>query len=210
MLGLVRILKRMLAIMVLAGVFACQSTGPQPGTGIEVEHPYRINDFSLSNQYNETVVNGDLKGSLVLVYFGFTNCPDECPTTLSIWKKVYRMLGDDGGGVKFVMISVDPKYDSPEQLLPYMANFHPDFIGLTGSLEDIEDIATEFNVFFREFYPEALVGGDSDDDPEHDEDYLVAHTTLTFLLNKDGQIVLAFPYNTSAELIVADLERYLD
>lgn len=201
----------LLTIMIFFGTVAsCQSVVQAPMTGIKLDQPYLIDDFTLTNQFNEEVDSADFRGSFVLVYFGFIHCPDECPTTLSIWKKVYKLLENHAEGVKFVLISVDPVRDTPELLQSYLVNFHPAFIGLTGAVEDIEDIAIDFNVYFREVYLDEVDNNDTEGEQEHDDDYLVAHTTLTFLLHKDGRIILAFPYNTSAEEIVADLERYLD
>lgn len=197
-------------IIVSALIAGCQSTAAAPVAGLLLNEPYLIDEFTLTNQSNESMGSADFRGNLVLVYFGFINCPEECPTTLSIWKKVYTLLGEDAADIKFVMISVDPVRDTPDLLHTYLANFHSSFIGLTGSIEAIEDVATDFSVYFRNVYPEEVGGNQSDSGHEHAENYLVSHTTLTFLLDKDGNLILAFPYNTAAEEIVADLEGYLE
>lgn len=191
-------------------ISCCQSAAATPVAALILDEPYLIDEFTLTNQSNESMGSADFRGSLVLVYFGFVNCPEECPTTLSIWKNVYTLLGDDADDVKFVMISVDPVRDSPDILQTYLANFHSSFIGLTGSIEAIEDVAADFSVYFRNVYPEEVAGDEPDSGHEHADNYLISHTTLTFLLDKDGKLILAFPYNTVAEEIVADLEGYLE
>lgn len=205
-----RLFKYLLAMLVIPTLAGCQSSSAAPVSGLLLDSPYLIDEFILTDQFNNQVSSTEFRGSFVLVYFGFTNCPDECPTTLSIWKKVDSLLKQRGQSVEFVMISVDPVRDTPEQLLTYLANFNPTFIGLTGAIPQIEDIASDFSAFFRNVYPDEFATPEHEDDHNNSQEYLVAHTTLTFLLDAEGRIVLAFPYNTSAQDIVTDLEGYLE
>lgn len=175
-------------------------------------------DFALTDQHGRPFHLSDQQGKITLLYFGFTHCPDECPATMSIWKQVAKRLDMDAEQVTFAMISVDPERDTPEVLKQYLANFNPNFLGLSGSLEAIEDIALDYTAYFKRLRlseEEAMSAhtlGDSHDDGhdhEHEEAYLVAHTTLTYVIDESGQLILAFPLETPPQQIVSDLEHLL-
>jgi len=181
-------------------------------------------DFTLIDQHRQPVRLSDYRGNVVLLYFGFLNCPDECPMTMGIWKQVANLLGKDAERVRFVMITVDPERDSPEDMGEFLSIFNPDFIGLSGTLEEIEDVARPYAVSFRklevteeEVKSGHVTGSDADheDGHEHSHDaeeevYLVNHTTLAFVIDPQGQLVMAYPLGTGAEEIVADVRQLLN
>lgn len=153
--------------------------------------------FELVDQHQQPVQLSDLRGNLVLLYFGFTNCPDACPITLATWNQVHRALGADADRVRFVFITVDPERDTPEIIGKHLALFNEDFIGLWGPLDEIEEIARSYNVYLQKVEVDSAV------------DYLVNHATLTFVIDAQGRRVLAHPLDTPADEMIADLQTLL-
>lgn len=216
-----------LILIASCSTFATQET-PEPITlnGLSFDPVEQAPDFELVDQHLRPFQLSDHQGKLVLLYFGFTHCPDECPLTMNIWKQVAERLGPNAEQVSFVMISVDPERDSPEVLGDYLANFNTDFFGLSGPVESIEDIAFDYNAFFKRLRlteEEAMSAHTQGNESSgvhihsdgsvhvHDEEiYLVAHTTLTYVIDQSGQLVLAFPLETPPDKIVSDLEYLLD
>ncbi|HHC09255.1 MAG TPA: SCO family protein [Actinobacteria bacterium] len=135
-------------------------------------------------------------GELVVLYFGYTYCPDVCPTTLAKLARTKELLGERAEEVNVVLVSVDPARDTPESLAEYVAHFDPDFLGLTADPATIDRIATIFGVYYAR-------NGEGDD-------YLVDHTATTLVVDRDGYLKLVLPYEATAEEIAADLEYLLD
>lgn len=156
------------------------------------------NDFTLTDQNNNLVSLSDYRGKVVMLYFGFTHCPEACPITFGIWNQVSNKLGENIEQVQFLFVTVDPQRDTPEVIAKHLSLFTADITGLTGTLEDIEDLASDYSVFMEHVETEGT------------EYYLVNHTTLTFVINQEGQLVEAFPYATPADDIVADLQYLIE
>lgn len=173
-----------------------QEESPQP---ILLDSPWPPSEFVLTDQHGNQVNASDFSGKFILLYFGFTNCPDQCPTTLGFWKTVHTQLGSKAEQVEFIMITVDPERDTTERLKEYMSFFDEDFIGLTGTLPEIQDVAEDYRISFRK---EPL-----ESDPEG---YQVVHTTQSFLIDKDGQVIVVFPYNTGPTELLETIEKVLN
>ena len=189
-----------IAIIVAAGVVLLVDilrAEPYIFYGLLYDRAETAPDFVLTDQNNQPFQMRNNQGRVVVFAFGFTHCPEVCPTTLAIWNRVYTLLEDDADRVRFVFITVDPERDTPEQLGKHLSFVNTEFIGLTGSLDEIEDVARAYNVYFEKV---KLAASD---------DYLVNHTALTFVVDDAGRLVLAFEYATRAEEIVADLEVVL-
>ena len=154
-------------------------------------------DFDLANHTGERVKLSDFRGKPVLLYFGYTFCPDVCPTTMAELGRMMRELGDDADDVQVIMISVDPERDIPERLEEYVHYFHPSFMGLTGTEEEISQTATPLGVYFGKQEVEGASG------------YLMDHTATVLLIDKDGAARLIWPYETSAEDMAADVRYFL-
>ncbi|MFN2118184.1 MAG: SCO family protein, partial [Candidatus Promineifilaceae bacterium] len=130
-----RIILAILFALILVSTAACGSRELDPSQfkGTFMPTPIPAPDFSLKNAAGETVHLSDYEGEIVLLYFGYTFCPDICPTTLSELSKVQRELDDAGENIQVLMITVDPERDTPEKLEQYVTHFHPDFVGLSGT-----------------------------------------------------------------------------
>jgi protein SCO1/2 len=153
--------------------------------------------FVLEDPDGRRVALGDFKGKLVLLYFGFTTCPDVCPTDLALIAQALQALGPEEKEVQPLFITLDPQRDSPTVLREYVSAFHPRLIALTGSEGEIRRIATDYKVFFEKV---RLPGRDT---------YTIDHTAYTFLLDRDGKFVILFPPGTPSERIEEILREQL-
>jgi protein SCO1/2 len=175
----------------------------RPSQGTQIT-PRKVEDFTLTNQDGEPFTLSDVRGKPVLLYFGYTFCPDICPTSLAEFVRVKRGLEQDDAGkgdqVAFIFISVDGERDTPEVIKSYLAAFDPDFIGLTGDEQDIRRIGVDYGTFFEKNYD---VEGTS-------ADYLVDHSAASYLLDQEGKLTTIYGYGTPPEVIIEDLRAMLD
>jgi protein SCO1/2 len=160
---------------------------PLPGTVLDP--PQEVADFTLTSHTGQPLSLSDLRGQVVMLFFGYTNCPDVCPTTLAEFKRAKALLGEDAERVTFVFVSVDGERDAPEKLAAYVTAFDPDFIGLTGDDATIRGISKDYGVFYQRV---------SYDNPTN---YLVDHTASSFAVGPDGRLRIVFPYGTPPEVI---------
>jgi protein SCO1/2 len=152
--------------------------------------------FRLTDQDGRTVTEQDLKGRPFLVFFGFTYCPDICPTTLFEVSELLRSLGPDADRVRALFITVDPERDTVSAMKTYVSNFDPHMIGLTGDPAEIAKVAKEYRVYFKKV-------------PLDSGGYTMDHTALVYLMDKDGHFVSPFNMKRTPEALAADLRRYL-
>ncbi len=152
--------------------------------------------FALTDQNGNTVTDATFKGEPFLVFFGFTNCPDVCPTTLYEMSEVLNRLGSDANKTAALFVTVDPERDTPEKLKQYISSFHPRIFGLTGTEEQIDTIKKEYRVFAKKV-------------PTKDGDYTMDHTAVVYLMDKNGRFVAPFNLSRSADEAAADLRKRL-
>jgi protein SCO1/2 len=152
--------------------------------------------FQLTDQDGRTVTERDLLGKPSLVFFGFTNCPDVCPTTLFDMSQVLHALGPDADRTRAIFITVDPERDTQSVLKDYLSSFDPHITGLTGDLPAITAVAKEYRAYFKKV---TIDGGG----------YTMDHTAITYLMDKDGRFVSPFKLNRATEEAAADLRRHL-
>ncbi len=165
--------------------------------GVVLQSPRQADEFTLIASTGEPLSLTDLRGQYVLLYFGYTFCPDVCPTTMNDLKQMANALGEARmEDVQIILITVDPERDTPERLALYTASFYPDFMGMTGDLPDIQRVASQFGIFF-EAQPGTPQTG-----------YLVDHTSAITVIDPEGYVRMIFPYGTTGEEMAADL-RYL-
>jgi protein SCO1/2 len=151
--------------------------------------------FHLEDQNGKPVTDQDMKGRPFLVFFGFTHCPDICPTTLFDMSQVLRTLGPDADRTGALFITVDPERDTPAVIKDYLSNFDPHLRGLTGDQASIDAAIREYRVYAKKV---PLQGGD----------YTMDHTAIVYLMDKDGQFVAPFDLKRTADASAADLRRY--
>jgi protein SCO1/2 len=153
--------------------------------------------FRLTNQDGKTVTEKNFKGRPFLVFFGFTHCPDVCPTTLFEVSEIFRALGPDAERTAGVFITVDPERDTPAVLKDYLSSFDSHLSGLTGDAAEISSVAKAYRVYFKKV--PAGEGGD----------YSMDHTAIVYLMDKEGRFVSPFSLRRPTQASVADLKKYL-
>jgi protein SCO1/2 len=151
--------------------------------------------FTLIDQDGKTVTDADFKGNYLLVYFGYTYCPDICPTGLESIAHALDQLGDDADKVQPLYITIDPVRDTPAKLKHYIESFHPEIIGLTGSPAQIAAVTKAYQVYYAK--------GEKVD--EHD--YLMDHSSLIYLMGPNGKYITSFPENAEPKALVAALRE---
>lgn len=174
---------------------SCQKEGFR---GNEMPQDIKTTDFTLTNQNGKPFTLSDQKGNVVLMFFGYTYCPDVCPMTLSTWMQVQDTLGAQAQKVKFVYITVDPERDTPERLNNHLKIYSPNFIGLTGSQAALDSVYNAYGVYH-----------DRNDVEGSEGVYFMSHTSHTFVIDPQGKWRLLLPYGTSVGDIVHDIKLLL-
>ena len=152
--------------------------------------------FQLVDQSGAAVTEKNLQGKPTLIFFGFTHCPDVCPTSLFEMSEILRAMGKDADRVNAYFISVDPERDSAAALKDYLSSFDPHLKGLTGDPEAVAKVLSAYRVYAKKV-------------PLKDGDYTMDHTALTYLMDRDGRFVAPFNLKRKPEEAAADLKKYL-
>lgn len=155
-------------------------------------------DFALTDHAGAPFTLESQRGKVVLIFFGYTYCPDVCPTTLSKLTSVAHRLGDERAKVKTLYITVDPERDTPEVLKADLESFDLDALGLTGSREAIDRVVAQYGASY-EFVPR----------PESAIKYTVNHSTTLYALDPNGRVRIQFPYEATVDQVVAGIRRIL-
>src|SRR4051795_759958 len=180
------------------------STSAASGGPVNLPHPNSKTStsaaiggpFNLTDQNGKPISDRDLKGRPSLVFFGFTHCPEVCPTTLFDISEILNKLGPDASKVNAVFITVDPERDSPAVLKDYLASFNPRLVGVGGDAEQLAAVAKAYRVYYKKV-------------PLKDGDYTMDHTAIVYLMDKNGQFVAPFSLKRKPEEAAAELRRYL-
>jgi protein SCO1/2 len=168
------------------------------GPPAQVARPAVGGPFALVDTQGRAVTESDFRGRFMLVYFGFTYCPDVCPTSLTAIAQALDRLGADADKVVPVFITVDPERDTPEQMKEYVRHFHPRLVGLTGTPEQIAAAAKAYRVY----YAKAKASGAPADD------YTMDHTSIIYLMGRDGKFLAHFSHGTEPEAIAARVRAF--
>ncbi|MGA9767078.1 MAG: SCO family protein [Rhodomicrobium sp.] len=152
--------------------------------------------FSLVDTDGKRVTDRDFRGKLMLVFFGYTHCPDVCPTEMQNMADAMDKLGADAKEVAPIFISVDPARDTPQTLSVYVKNFGPSIIGLTGSVDEVASAAKAYRVYFRKGE-----GGSND--------YTVDHSVFVYLMDRQGEYITHFMFNTPADAIASEIKKHI-
>jgi protein SCO1/2 len=190
----------LMATAFLAALVLCLGTivlvtgrmaAPTVSQAVAIGGPFRLTD-----QDGRTVTEQDFRGKPLLVFFGFTHCPEVCPTTLFELSEVLRKLGSDADRVHVAFITVDPERDTSKALKDYLSSFDPHMSGLTGDPAAIASVAKEYRVYYKKV-------------PLDDGSYTMDHTAIVYLMDKEGRFVSPFSLKRTAEAAADDLRRRL-
>lgn len=194
-------------LLVLAAAAALAACGDKPSGGAAPSGaPFNSVDITGAGYARELALPdadgrprslADFRGKVVVVFFGYTQCPDVCPTTMAELAEVKRSLGADGDKVQGVFVTVDPERDTPEVLRAYMGSFDPSFVALRGSPEETRAVAKDFKAFF------AKVPG------KETGSYTMDHTAASYVYDTEGRLRLFVRYNSGAQALAADLKRLI-
>ena len=154
--------------------------------------------FELVDQNGKPFTEKDLKGKYSLIYFGYTFCPDVCPTELQTMTQALEMLGPLAKKIRPIMISVDPERDTPEVLKEYLTNFYPGFVGLTGTPEQVRRAGQAYRVFYRKT------------DEKSASDYLMDHSSIVYLMDPEGRYLKHFAYGTTPEKMAEGIRKAIE
>ena len=186
----------LLAVGVAVLIFVLNRSVSFRGTSYGEPYPQAA-DFTLTQSSGETFRLSEQKGKIVLLFFGYTACPDVCPTTLAELRLVMEELGDKTEQVQVVFVSVDPERDTPEKIQEYVEHFNEDFIGLSGNPDELQIIWDNYGVFRERVESESAFG------------YIINHTARTYLIDQNGNLRLSYGFQTPVEDMVHDIEILL-
>ncbi|MCB1957507.1 MAG: SCO family protein [Rhodocyclaceae bacterium] len=191
-------LKRFVLLLSALVLTAC-SQGPSkaPFNGTDITGADYARGFALTDHTGQKRALADYRGKAVAVFFGYTQCPDVCPTTLSTMAEVMRQLGPDADRMQVLFVTVDPERDTQALLAEYVPLFDPRFVGLYGDLETTAAVAKDFRVFYRK-------AGDTSGST-----YTVDHSAGTYAYDPQGRLRLYYKHGEQADRITADMRRLL-
>ena len=165
--------------------------------GIDITGADYANSFALTDHNGKPRTMADFKGSVVVVFFGFTQCPDVCPTSMAELAEVKKLLGKDADKLQGIFVTIDPERDSAIVLKAYMENFDPTFLALRGSLEQTAEVARHFKIFYKKV------------DGKTPSSYTMDHSAGSYVLDTQGRIRLYNRYGSGAAALAADIALLL-
>ena len=183
------------AMFVLTG---CQPSEPPVFKSTDITGASFARDFRLTDHHGETRSLADFKGRVVAVFFGYTHCPDVCPTTLSDFSSALKQLGPQADRVQVIFVTLDPKRDTPDLLKQYVPAFNSGFLGMYTDEASLKLLAKEYKVVYQKTSEKG------------DNDYLIDHSAGTYIYDTQGRLRLLMPYGSSPETIAHDLKILLE
>lgn len=193
-----KILTLLAGLLLAVALAACEPRDAHPTfTATDITGATFARDFSLSDHNGKTRTLADFRGKLVALFFGYTHCPDVCPTTMADLAAAMKSMGPNANKVQVLFVTVDPERDTPELLKQYVPAFNPSFIGLRPTPEQLKLLAAEYKVVYQK-------------NPGREQgNYLMDHSAGTYIYDTQGRIRLLMPYGSSAQVIARDLEALL-
>ncbi|PXX39989.1 protein SCO1/2 [Undibacterium pigrum] len=186
--------RSVLTLLGSMSLLACSRT-PVAFNGIDITGAKYASDFQLRGHDGKEYSLASFKGKYLLIFFGFTQCPDVCPTALSRAVHIRKLLADKAEQLQVIFITIDPERDTPELLAQYMKAFDPGFLGLYGDMKKTQEVAADFKVFYQK-----VPSGSS---------YTMDHTAITYVFDAQGKIRLALKHEQTAEQCAADLRALM-
>ena len=176
-------------------LFSCSKGPDLKFNGSDITEARLNSSFELTSHLGKSTKIKDFEGKVVAIFFGFTYCPDICPTTMYELKAIKDSLGDDGDKLQVVFVSLDPERDTIKLMESYIPSFDSSFIGLTGSGDNIKKIASQYKIFYQK------VG--------KGKNYTIDHSSAIYLIDKKGSIRVRHPYGSSQEMIISDIRSLI-
>lgn len=186
-------MRKLLLVLLVSLLAACGSEAPVKFNATDVSGADWGQGFSLTDHTGKTATLADFKGKVVVLFFGFTQCPDICPTTLSTSAAALKLLGSDADKVQVLFATLDPERDTPQILAKYVPAFNPSFIGLYGDEAATAAVAKEFKVFFQK-QPGTTPGS-----------YSIDHTAASYAYDPQGRLRLYIKHGVTPEALASDL-----
>lgn len=187
-----------LALLLLGAVTACQSKSSAVSLyGTDITGADFAKSFKLTDHSGKVRTLADFKGQVVLLFFGYTHCPDVCPTTMADLAKAMKLLGEDSRKVQVLFVTVDPERDTPQLLAQYVPSFYPTFLGLYGTVDEITSTATDYKIY----YSKQASSGQAK--------YTIDHSAGVYAYDPDGKIRIYIKYGQKPEQIASDLRTLL-
>ena len=181
-----------------AGLFSACSPKSPKFQGVDLTGAEYGRDLPLADQYGKERSIKDFAGKVVVVFFGYTQCPDVCPTSMSELAEVKRSLGADGDRLQGIFVTVDPERDTPEMLKAYMASFDPSFIALRGTPEQLVAVAKDFKIYFKRV------------DGQTPTSYTMDHSAGSYVYDTKGRLRVYHRYGAGVQSLAADVRALLD
>ena len=192
-------MKKLLALLVMAvALTACNKPAPVAFNNVDITGAEYARNFSLTDHKGKPRTLADFKGKVVFLFFGYTQCPDVCPTTMAEMAEVLKILGPQADKVQVLFVTVDPERDTQQLLSEYVPAFDPSFIGLRGDAAQTAAIAREFKVFYAKAKAK-----------EDDPGYSMDHTAGSYVFDQDGKIRLFVRHGKGAAPIAQDIAQLL-
>jgi protein SCO1/2 len=182
-------------LLLLALVGGRLLTKPYTYHGSLLETPVKAPEIELGDQHGNLFRLSDQRSQVILLSFGYTHCPDVCPTTLAQFKLIKSGLENDSDSVRFVFVTADPERDTPERLKLFLGSFDPDFTGLSGSRPDLEPVWKNYGVYQERQAPDST------------GNYVVDHTARIYAIDKRGNFRLTYPYDMDVSDIIDDVRQ---
>lgn len=184
-----------LGAILLVGLVSCGPGAQAKLRGGSIQPAQAAPDFTLTDQNGNPFTLSSTQGQVVLLYFGYTSCPDVCPLTLADLRSVYEKMGAEAKDVRVIFVTVDPERDTQAVLKKYVGAFDPSFIGLRGSVAETENIANSFGAKFKKTnLPNSALG------------YAMDHSAFIYVIDRSGKLRETFPFGAAREDILNDVE----
>ena len=193
-----RVAAALACALALAGACDRLSGSKSPFKGIDVTGSPIGGELRLVDHHGKPRTLADFRGKVVVVVFGFTHCPDVCPTTLADFASALKKTGGDAGSVQVLFVTVDPNRDTAELLRQYVPAFHPDFLGLRGDAEATSRVTRDFRVYAQERPGKSV------------ESYSIDHSAQSFVFDRAGRVRLIIGYGAAPDAIASDLRILLN
>nr|WP_296017495.1 SCO family protein [uncultured Acidovorax sp.] len=180
-----------------AGIFSACSEKKAEFRGVDVTGADYAKDLPLTDHHGKARHLADFKGKVVVVFFGFTQCPDVCPTSMQELAEVKKMLGKDGDRLQGIFVTVDPERDTPELLKAYMENFDPSFLALRGSPEQLAAVAKDFKIYYKKVEGKTPTS------------YTMDHSAGSYVYDTAGRLRVYNRYGSGPQALAADVQALL-